>query len=422
MPNRITSVIAEEIYAKRGNLCLEVTVTTDNGGVGVSTPEVGVSTGTYEAKMLLDGGTRYGGMGVRRAAEVVNTVIGPALIGADVGDQRGIDARMIEMDGTPDKHKLGANSIVGVSLAVVQAAASSAGLELYRYLGGPNACTLPIPIPGIGTGGRYRDPGTTRWYKPSYQFVPYGAGSFSGAMEMTWEIIQQFRAILQERYGRAVVQAGRYELANVLKHDSELLDAMTQAIIAADYEGHCGLYFDCTSDCYYEADIDRYVGIFGPGEKDVDQMLAQYKEFIANYPIVSLEDILREDDLEGTAAFTQELGIEIVGDDFFTTNIERLQAGIEAGACNSMVVKITQVGTVTEALDACELCVTNGYNLHPCGSRGDLSTIGDFAVGLSAGQLRGIDSNRLLKIERQLGDTAKWPGRRFFKGEKNQKG
>jgi len=420
MATRISSISAQEIYALRGNLCLEVTVTTDNGGVGVSTPEVGISVGTYEAKMLLDGGKRYGGMGVRKAAEVVNTVIGPELIGADVTDQRGIDRRMIELDGTPDKRSLGANAIVGVSLAVVKAAADSSGLELYQYLGGPNASMLPIPIPGIGTGGRYRDPGTTRWYKPSYQFVPYGAGSFSGAMEMSWEITQQFRAILRERYGRSVVQAGRYELANVLKHDSELLDAMTQAIIKAGYEGDCGLYFDCASDCYYEADIDKYVGIFGPGEKDVDEMLAQYKEFIANFPIVSLEDVLREDDMEGTAAFTRELGIEIVGDDFFTTSIERLQRGIEAGACNSMVLKITQVGSVTEALDACEMCIANGYGVHPCGSRGDRDAIGDFAVALSAGQVRAWDSNRLLAIERQLGESAKWPGRTILKGALNQ--
>ncbi len=421
MSAKITRVSAQEILALRGNLCLEVTVETDNGGIGVSTPEVGISTGTYEAKMLLDGGDRYGGMGVRKAAEVINKKIGPEIVGADVTDQRGIDQRMIEMDGTADKRKLGANSIVGVSLAVVQAAADSSDLELYQYLGGPNACTMPIPIIGIGQGGRYRDPGTSRWYKPSFEFVPYGTGSYEKAMEMDWEVVQQFRAILRERYGPAVVQAQRYELANVLKHDSELLDAMTEAISKAGHEGSCGIYFDCASDCYYEEDIDKYVGIFGPGEKDKDQMLAQYKEFIANFPVVSMEDVLREDDLEGTAEFTKELGIEIVGDDFFTTNIERVERGIEAGACNSMVIKITQVGTVTEALDACELCVRNGYNLHPCGSRGDRTSIADFAVGLSAGQIRATDYNRLIKIERRLGDTIKWPGRRFFKGEINQK-
>lgn len=420
MTAKIKSVTAKEILALRGNLCLEVTVTTDTGAVGVSTPEVGISTGTYEAKMLLDGGSRYGGMGVQKAAKVVNEIIAPELIGVDVTAQRAIDQRMIELDGTPDKRKLGANAIVGVSLATVQAAAAAAGLEPYQYIGGPNACTIPIPIMGIGTGGRYRDPGTTRWYKPSYEFVLYGAGSFARAHETDWEVRQQFNRILRERYGRAVVQAGRYELANVLKHDSELLDAMTQAIIAAGYEGQVGIYFDCASDCYYEEDIDKYVGIFGPGEKDKDQMLAQYQEFIANFPIVSLEDVLREDDLEGTAWFTQELGIEIVGDDFFTTNIERLRAGIEVGACNSMVLKITQVGTVSEAMDACELCKVSGYNIHPCGSRGDRTSIADFTVGLNAGQIRATDYNRLLNIEEQLGSAAKWPGKTFFKGARNQ--
>jgi enolase len=167
-----------------------------------------------------------------------------------------------------------------------------------------------------------------------------------------------------------------------------------------------GNYFDAASDCYYEPDIDRYVGIFTEGEKDTEQMIRQYQDFIAAYPIVSLEDVLREDDIEGMALATRELGIEIVGDDFFTTNIERLKRAVEAGAANSMVLKITQVGTVTEALDACQYALRHGYNVHPCGSRGDTDSVGDFAVGLNAGQIRGTDLNCMFDIEDDLGPAA----------------
>jgi enolase len=417
---KIKSISAREILALRGELCLEVTVTTDTGAVGVATPEVGISTGTYEAEMLLDGEKRYGGRGVRKAARNVNEIIGPDLVGMDVSAQRAIDLRMIELDGTPTKKKLGANAIVGVSLAVAKAAANAADLPLWKYVGGPNACVLPMPIIGIGTGGRYRDPGNTRWYKPSYEFIPYGAGSIARGLEMIWEVRQELNGILKQRYGREVVQARGYQLAGKLKHDAELLDAMTQAINKAGYEGQIGLYFDAAADCYYQADIDKYVGIFTEGGKDKEQMLAQYQEFVANYPIVSLEDVLREDDLEGHAWFTEELGIEIVGDDLFTTNVTRLKRAAALGAANSMVLKITQVGTLTEALQACETCRLYGYNVHPCGSRGDVREIADYAVALDAGQVRAVDLNRLMAVEEELGSAAVWPGKALFKGKRNR--
>lgn len=420
MSAKIQSVSAREILANRGNLCLEVTVTTDSGAVGRSTPEAGVSTGTYEATMVLDGGPRYGGMGVRRAAENVK-VIAPALIGVEVSRQRDIDAIMRELDGTADKSRLGANAIVGVSIAAAKAAAVDAGLPLYQYLGGPNACTLPMPIVGIGTGGRYRDPGKTRWFKPSYEFIAYGAANCSQAMEMCWEVRQAIGRIMQERFGPRITGYSRLnDLGNVLKHDAELLEVMTEAIVKAGHEGKIGLYFDAAADCYYEKDIDRYVGIFTEGEKTRDQMIAQYKEFVANYPLVSIEDPLHEDDLEGHAMITQELGIEIVGDDFFTTNIERLERAAAIGAANSMVLKITQVGSVSEALDAANFALRHGYNVHPCGSRGDQDSIADFAVALNAGQVRAVDYNRLLSIEAELGRAAVWPGKALFKGDKQK--
>jgi enolase len=413
----IESVKAKEILALRGLLSLKVTVTTEDGVQGISTPESGVSTGTYEAAFLLDGGERYNGLGVRKAAEQINDVIAPALKGIDVTAQAEIDRLMIELDGTPNKSRLGANSIVGVSLAVLKAAANSAGLPLYRYIGGPGARTLPIPIYGIGTGGRYRDPGQSRWFKPSYEFAAYGAGSYSDAVYWSWRCTEEVRRLLRERYpDKFAPTYHSMSLAGVIEHDRELLDVMTESIVRCGYEGKIGIYFDCAADCYYEKDIDRYVGLFSPGEKPRDDVIALLKDFVEKYPIVSLEDPLREEDFEGVAVATRELGIEVVGDDLFTTNIERLKQGIEAGAANSIVLKITQVGTVTEALEACHLALTNGYNVHPCGSRGDKDSIGDFAVGLNAGQLRAAGHNRLLDIEEELGRSAVWPGKAAYKG------
>jgi len=417
MGAKIQSVRAKEIVAQRGILSLQVTVETDDGSCGVSTPESGVSTGTHEAKFLLDGGERYNGLGVRKAAQQTNEIIAPALKGMDVTAQREIDLTMIELDGTPDKSRLGANAIVGVSLAVIKAAANSSGLPLYQYIGGPAACTLTIPIYGIGTGGRYRDPGGSRWFKPSYEFAAYGAGTYESALYMSWRCTQETRRLLQQRYpGKFAPTYHNISLAGVIAHDRELLEIMSESIARCGYEGKVGIYFDVAADCYYEKDIDRYVGLFSPGEKSSDDVIALLKDFVEKYPILSLEDPLREEDFEGISVATRELGIEVVGDDLFTTNVERLKQGIAAGAANSMVLKITQVGTVTEALEACRTALTNGYNVHPCGSRGDMDSIGDFAVGLNAGQVRAVDHNRLLEIEEGLGKAAVWPGKAAYKG------
>ncbi len=420
MPAKISKVHAREIQANRALVALRVTVEADDGSVGVSTPETGVSTGTYEAKFLLDGGERYHGLGVRKAAEVVNKVIGPALLGIDVTAQGEIDQAMIELDGTPDKNRLGANSIVGVSLAAIKAGAASTGQGLYRYIGGANAVTIPVPILGIGTGGRYRDPGTSRWFKPSYEFVPYGAGSFENALYMSWRCAEETKRILKERFPNFAPQYKNIALAGVIDDDRQLLDVMTTAINNCGFEGQVGLYFDCAADCYYEADIDKYVGEFMPGERTREEQIALLKSYVDEFPIVSLEDPLREEDFEGIAMATEELGIEVVGDDLFTTNIERVKQGVAAGAAQSMVLKITQVGTVSEALKACRYCYDHGYNVHPCGSRGDLDSIGDFAVGLNTGQIRGADYNRLLDIEAELGEAAVWPGKSAYKGRKNR--
>ena len=417
MAARIQTVTAREIFAERGLLGLEVTVTTDTGAVGIATPESGVSTGKREAAFVLDGGDRYKGLGVRKAAEIVNNTIGPALAGVDVTAQGEADRLMIELDGTPNKARLGANSIVGVSLAVLKAAANQSGLPLYRYIGGANACTLPIPIVFISSGGRYRDPGTSRWFKPTYEFAAYGAGSYSAAMEMSWRAVEEGKRLFRERFGdRYVPTYAMSNLAGVISDDRELLDIMAESIGRLGYEGRVGIYFDCAAECYYEADLDKYVGLFAPGEKSRDELIEVYRSLVATYPIVSIEDPLHEEDFDGHAILTKELGIEIVGDDLFTTNVDRLRQAIAIGAANSMVLKVSQVGTVSEALAACRVAQTYGYNVHPCGSRGDRDSIGAFAVGLNAGQLRAGDHNRMLSIEAELGASAEWLGRGAYKG------
>ncbi len=423
MGARIESVKAREILAQRGLLSLEVTVVADDGACGVATPETGVSTGGHEAAFVLDGGERYNGLGVRKAAALVNDVIGPAIRGMDVTHQREIDEQMIELDGTPNKARLGANSIVGVSLAVLKAAANSSGLPLYRYIGGPAACTVPFPIYGIGAGGRYRDPGTSRWFKPSYEFAAYGAGSYANAVHMSWRCAEEVKKSLRKKYPDTYAPAYHATtLAGVINDDRTLLEIMSESIARCGYDGKVGIYFDCAADCYYEKDIDRYVGLFSAGEKSRDEVIALLLDYVTHYPICSLEDPLHENDFPGHALATRELGIEIVGDDLFTTNIERLKQGIAAGAANSMVLKITQVGTVSEALIACRTALANGYNVHPCGSRGDQDSIGDFSVGLNAGQVRAEQRNRMLTIEEDLGSAAIWPGKAAYKGWRNSAG
>ncbi|MFO7696852.1 MAG: enolase C-terminal domain-like protein [Anaerolineae bacterium] len=422
MSDRIAKITAREIMAERGTLGLEVIVTTEGGAVGRSTPDAGVSTGQYEAAFVVDGGSRFGGKGLRVAVKNVEE-LAPHLQGLEVHRQREIDELMIALDGTPNKARLGANVLVGISLAVCRAAANSAGLPLYQYIGGASACVFPMPIFGICLCGRYRDPGKTRWLKPSYEIIPYGASGFENAVELAYEMQRAFTRLVVARYGLGVYRQASLErsydafwMVGAIQYDREILDAMSEAIVQSGGEGKIGIYYDAAAGCYYEADIDRYVGIYSAGEKTREQMIALYREFVSNYPLISLEDPLHEDDLEGHAILTRELGIEVVGDDLFTTNIERVRLCMEAGAANSMVLKITQVGTVTEALDAAHYCLRHGYNVHPCGSRGDNATIGDFSVGLNAGQVRGGDRNRLLAIEEELGATAQWMGKAAYKG------
>jgi enolase len=409
MGKTIKSIVAEEIFAEhRGHVALRVVVTTEDGAQGIHVPVMGVSTGQYEASFLFDGGARWFGRGLLQAVEHVNAVIAPQLEGMKVTHQRAIDEAMIELDGTLNKSRLGANAIAGVSIAVLKAAAHSSRLPLYRYIGGVDACTLPCPIIGCGTAGTYRDPGQTRLYKPSFEYAAFGATTFSHAVYVTRCVQAALEKIMRKRHR---LQRGRSPLSGV-QDDREALQAMTEAIDSAGYTGKVGIFIDCAAGCYYEPDKETYVGLFSKSERTRQDLMELYKDFIATYPIVVLEDPFHEDDFQGHALLRREVNIEIVGDDLFVTNPRRLQQGIEVGAANAMVVKIPQIGTVSEAMDAAQLAQSHGYGVGPCSSRGDPSA--DFAVGLNTGQMRG-NLNRALQIERELGDSAKFRGRDSFK-------
>ncbi len=413
----IESIAARQVLSSRTQPGIEATVVTRSGARGVAMVITGTSVGTHECKFTYDGGNRWGGRGMLKACANVSELIAPALKGADAANQGHVDNIMIELDGTQDKSKLGGNATSAVSAAVLKAGAASLGIPLYQHIGGVNACTLPIPIVNIGNGGRYRDPGATRWLKPSYEFCAYGAGGYGEALHWSWRCTNELKKILQKRYPtKYFPQLQKSGLAGIIENDRELLDAMSESIANCDYEGKVGIYFDCAADTYYEEDIDKYVGLFSPGEKTRDEMIDVYKDFVKSFPVVSLEDPLHEEDYEGISKLTKELGIEVVGDDLFTTRVERLKKGIASGAANSMVLKMTQVGTVTEAFAACRLAVANGYNVHPCGSRGDEDSIGDFSVGLNAGQVRAAEHNRILAIEQELGSSAVWLGKKAYKG------
>jgi len=415
--SRIESVTARQVLFRARYPAIEATVITENGACGVAVVATGTSVGKHEVQFAYDGGERWGGRGVMKAVSNVSDIIAPALKGADATKQRKVDEILIELDGTSNKSKLGGNATASVSAAVLKAGAASLGTPLYQHIGGANACTMPIPIVGLGTGGRYRDPGRTRWLKPSYEYSAYGAGCYSEAIYWSCRCSEEVKRLLQKRYPDKYSPSYQMgSLAGVIGNDREFLDIMSESIVNCGYEGKIGIYFDCASDCYYEKDIDRYVGIFSPGEKSRDEMIELYKDFVNTFPIVSFEDPLHEEDFEGIAIVTKEVGIEVVGDDLFTTNLERLKRGISMGAANSMVLKMTQVGTVSEALAACRVALANGYNVHPCGSRGDSDSIGDFAVGLNAGQVRAADHNRLLAIEEELGPSAVWLGKEAYKG------
>ena len=422
---QIVEIHAREILDSRGNPTVEVEVRTVSGAFGRAAVPSGASTGENEALELRDGDkSRYLGKGVLNAVKNVNEVIAPAIIGMNVADQVGIDKAMIALDGTPTKSKLGANAILGVSLAALYASAESAGQPLYRYIGGTNGHILPVPNMNIMNGGAHADFATDI---QEYMISPYGFDTYSEALRAGVEVYHTLKNVLKKE-GLATGLGDEGGFAPKMKSNKDSLNYIMDAISAAGYEPgkQIGISLDVASSEFYNKETGKYH--FEGDDREAGYMLDFYENLINEYPIVSIEDPFQEEGWEDWAAITAKLGdrLQFVGDDLLVTNPARLAKGIELGAANSLLVKLNQIGTVTETLDAIELATKNGFTSmvsHRSGETPD-TTISDLAVAKNTGQIktgapargeRIAKYNRLLEIEEELGSTAQYAGYSAFK-------
>lgn len=419
--SEIVSVRARQIYSERGHPGVEARVETANGGVGVAVATAGISIGEHEIQFVYDSGTKFNGKGVMKAVANVNDIIGPKIKGLDATKQREIDSIMLELDGTPLKTKLGGNATASVSAAVLKAAASSLDLPLYQHIGGVSACILPTPgVLSVVGSTRYGGSATRSGGKPSHSFMAYGFKTFSEASYACWDVTNVFERLMRQKYGQVYVQGRMQVNAGVIEHDEQLWEVMKQAIEEAGYKDRMGIQIDVAATTYWDKNKGMFTGLFSRQDKSKDDLIKLYQYMVKNYPFVILEDPLEENDYEGHAEVTRSLGIQVVGDDLFTTNVERLKKGIAVGACNSVLLKVNQIGTISEALDTVDLAYRNGWGIMPCSSRGEGADIADYAVGIGSGCVResgiGPSGNRLLQIEEELGSRAKFLGKKGFKG------
>ena len=422
----ITDVYAREVLDSRGNPTIEVEVVTESGAFGRALVPSGASTGEHEAVELRDGDKkRYLGKGVLKAVENVNDVIAPEILGFNVLDQVAIDMILIDLDGTPNKAKLGANAILGVSMAVAKAAAEYLGLELYHYLGGFNAKQLPVPMMNILNGGEHADNSVDF---QEFMIMPVGAPTFTEAIRYGAEVFHSLKKVLQQKgYNTGVGDEGGF--APNLKSNEEALEVIMEAIKEAGYKPgkDIVLAMDVAASEFYDKKSGNYI-LKGEGRTlSVEELINLYGELCDKYPIVSIEDGLDENDWKGWKKLTKKLGkkIQLVGDDLFVTNTERLAKGIKDGIANSILIKVNQIGTLTETIDAIEMAKRAGYTSvisHRSGETED-TTIADLAVALNAGQIktgsasrtdRVAKYNQLIRIEDQLGFTSEYPGLKTF--------
>ncbi|MFD7639978.1 phosphopyruvate hydratase [Kitasatospora sp. NPDC092948] len=421
MPS-IDVVVAREILDSRGNPTVEVEVGLDDGSTGRAAVPSGASTGAFEALELRDGDkNRYFGKGVEKAVLAVIEQIGPELVGYDATEQRLIDQAMLDLDATPDKSSLGANAILGVSLAVAHAASEASDLPLFRYLGGPNAHVLPVPMMNILNGGSHADSNVDI---QEFMIAPIGAESFSEAVRWGVEVYHTLKGVLKER-GLSTGLGDEGGFAPNLDSNREALDLITEAIKKAGYTPgkDVALALDVAASEFYKDGAYQFEG----KALSAADLIAYYAELVADYPLVSIEDPLDESDWDGWKAITDKLGdkVQLVGDDLFVTNPERLRKGIETGTANALLVKVNQIGSLTETLDAVELAQRNGYRCmmsHRSGETEDV-TIADLAVATNCGQIktgaparseRVAKYNQLLRIEEILDDAAEYAGRGAF--------
>ena len=422
----IESVYAREVLDSRGNPTVEVEVALESGAEGRAIVPSGASTGAFEAVELRDGDkSRYLGKGTQNAVNNVNTIIAPELEGLDAFDQPGIDGLLLELDGTPNKGKLGANAILGVSMAVARAAANELGLPLFQYIGGVNAKQLPVPMMNILNGGEHADNNVD---VQEFMILPVGAPCFKEGLRMGAEVFHALKKVLGEK-GLACGVGDEGGFAPNLGSNREALELIVEAIEKAGYEPgkDVMLGLDVAATEMYDKETKLY-DLKHEGKKlTAEQMVDLYEEWVNNFPIVTIEDGLDEEDWDGWKVLTDRLGkkVQLVGDDLFVTNTERLERGIEAGVANSILIKVNQIGTITETLDAIEMAKRAGYTAvisHRSGETED-TTIADLAVAVNAGQIKtGAPSrtdrvakyNQLLRIEETVGAQARYCGLKSF--------
>jgi enolase len=418
----ISEIFARQILDSRGNPTVEVDVLTDEGALGRAAVPSGASTGAHEAVEMRDGDKKkYIGKGVLKAIKHANDTIAPALLGYDVADQTGIDQMMIELDGTPNKAKFGANAILAVSMAVAKAAAEEASLPLYRYIGGTNAKVLPIPMMNILNGGAHAD---NKIDFQEFMVMPVGASTFSDGLRWGVEIFHALKSVLKKKgFSTNVGDEGGF--APNIQSNEEAIEIVLTAIEAAGYKAGSQIMIamDAANTELWDAKKKKYVFHKSSGKEiSSDQLVKFWEKWVKEYPIASIEDGMAEDDWEGWANLTKAVGskCQLVGDDLFVTNVTRLQQGIDKSIANGLLVKVNQIGTVTETINAVTLAQHNGYNTimsHRSGETED-TTIADLAVALNCGQIKtGSASrtdriakyNQLIRIEEQLGDSAVYP-------------
>ena len=418
----IAEVFSRQILDSRGNPTIEVDIVTDEGAIGRAAVPSGASTGIHEAVELRDGDKKiYGGKGVLKAVKNVNDIIAPALLGNDVADQTGIDALMIKLDGTPNKGKLGANAILAISMAVAKAAAEEASLPLYRYIGGTNAKTLPIPMMNILNGGAHAD---NKIDFQEFMVMPVGASSFSEGLRWGVEIFHALKSVLKKKgYSTNVGDEGGF--APDIQSNEEAIDTVMTAITSAGFKTgtQVSIAMDPAVSEMYDSAKKVYHFHKSDGKKlSSEKMVDFWANWVKNYPIISIEDGMAEDDWKGWKLLTDKIGskIQLVGDDLFVTNVTRIQQGIDKGVANGLLVKVNQIGTITETINAVTLAQHNGYNTimsHRSGETED-TTIADLAVALNCGQIKtGSASrtdriakyNQLIRIEELLGSSAVYP-------------
>jgi enolase len=426
--SEIIDIRARQILDSRGNPTVEVEVSTEDGGFGRAAVPSGASTGTHEAVELRDGDkSQYLGKGVLKAVENVNEVLYNELLGLEVSEQRQIDKLMLEIDGTKNKGKLGANAILGVSMAIAKAAADELGMPLYRYIGGVNACMLPVPMMNILNGGAHADNGIDF---QEFMIMPVGASTFSEGLRMGVEVFHHLKNVLKKKgYATNVGDEGGF--APAIKDNVEAIDAVMQAIEKAGYKPGVDMWIamDAAASEFYDSKSGLYTFKKSDGKKrNSEEMVEYWANWCKNYPILSIEDGLAEDDWSGWAKLTKRLGneVQLVGDDLFVTNVTRLQEGIDLHVANSILIKVNQIGSLTETIDAVSLAHKSGYTSvmsHRSGETEDV-TIADLAVALNTGQIktgsasrsdRVAKYNQLLRIEEELGDAAVYLGKKLIK-------